>query len=421
MSFYKLGVNGDWVYALECQNIITPTPIQTLSIPPILKGKDLIGEAQTGTGKTYAFLLPMFQKIDPSIDHIQGLIIVPTRELALQITEVATILSKYNDINILAAYGGQDIKAQLHKLNGNVHLVIGTPGRILDHLRRETINFDNLKIFVVDEADQMFHIGFKKEVDEIIKNLPSKRQTLCFSATISSSVSKFANKYLNNPISVTAPKKQIILDNLAQFVLETSNRQKYNDFLRIIKETHPTKSIVFCRSRRGSEALFEEMKLSGFKVERLHGGLTQGKREIVMNGFRNNQFDFLIATDVASRGIDVENISHVFNYNLPDDIENYVHRVGRCARKGNTGVTYTILTLKDEKRLEEIEKFIKMKIKRISFSSDREKNNAASINTKKIISKANDSNKKNSTKPINNGANKKKTNYSKYKKSKNSK
>lgn len=163
MSFYKLGVNGDWVYALECQNIITPTPIQTLSIPPILKGKDLIGEAQTGTGKTYAFLLPMFQKIDPSIDHIQGLIIVPTRELALQITEVATILSKYNDINILAAYGGQDIKAQLHKLNGNVHLVIGTPGRILDHLRRETINFDNLKIFVVDEADQMFHIGLKKK------------------------------------------------------------------------------------------------------------------------------------------------------------------------------------------------------------------------------------------------------------------
>lgn len=370
MSFYKLGIKGDLVYALQCQNISIPTPIQSLSIPHALAGEDLIAEAQTGTGKTFAFLLPMFQNMNAENHHIQGLVITPTRELAIQITDVARQLAEIKSLNILAAYGGQDVNAQLSKLHGDIHLVIGTPGRILDHLRRGTINFSQLKTLVVDEADQMFHIGFMREVDDILNQLPKSRQTLCFSATISHTVDTFSSKYLINPKYVKAPKKQITLESISQFVVETSNRRKFNDFIKIIKQNYPNKAIIFCRSRMGTHTLYEEMLAEGFNVETIHGGLTQAKREFVMKAFKNNEIKFLVATDVAARGLDVEGVTHVFNYNLPDESENYVHRIGRTGRAGNIGVAYTILTKKDSKRLEAIEAFINMKINRIRMSEE---------------------------------------------------
>ncbi|MDF2546782.1 MAG: cshA2 [Anaerosolibacter sp.] len=370
MSFYKLGIQGDLVYALESQNIFIPTPIQLLSIPLALAGKDLIAEAQTGTGKTLAFLLPMIQNIDVENNHIQGLVITPTRELAIQITDVARQFVEIRPLKILAAYGGQDVTAQLHKLSGNVQLVIGTPGRILDHLRRGTINFSQLKTLVVDEADQMFHIGFKREVDDILSHLPKNRQTLCFSATISHTVDTFSKEYLNNPKQVKAPQKQVTLESISQFVVETSNRRKFNDFVKILKQNFPNKAIIFCRSRVGAHTLYEEMLAADFNVEELHGALTQAKREFVMTAFRNNEIKFLVATDVAARGLDVEGVTHVFNYNLPDEPESYVHRIGRTGRAGHSGVVYTLLTDKDSKRLEAIEAFIDMKIKRIRVSED---------------------------------------------------
>ena len=370
MSFYKLGINGDLVFALESQNIFTPTPIQSLSIPITLEGKDLIAEAQTGTGKTLAFLLPIFQNIDIEKEYIQGLIITPTRELAIQISGVAKELSEIVPVNILAAYGGQDVNAQLHKLKGSVQLVIGTPGRIIDHLRRGTIRFNQLKTLVVDEADQMFHIGFKREIDDIIGQLPKSRQTLCFSATISHVVDTFSKTYLIEPCHVKAPKEQVTLTNITQFVVETSNRRKFDDFLKIIKQNYPHKSIIFCRSRMGTHTLYENMLAAGFNVEELHGALTQAKREFVMMAFRNNEIKFLVATDVAARGLDVEGVTHVFNYNLPDEPENYVHRIGRTGRAGQGGVAYTLLTSKDDKRLEAIEAFIEMKINRIAVSQE---------------------------------------------------
>lgn len=370
MSFYKLGIKGDLVYALECQNISTPTPIQSLSIPLALAGEDLIAEAQTGTGKTFAFLLPIFQNMDLESPHIQGLVITPTRELAIQITNVAKQLAEMKPINILAAYGGQDVNAQLIKLKGNVQLVIGTPGRILDHLRRGTINFLQLKTLVVDEADQMFHIGFMKEIDDILSHLPKVRQTLCFSATISHTVDTFSSKYLVNPKFVQAPKKQVTLEGITQLVIETSNRRKFDDFIKVIKDSSPSKAIIFCRSRVGTNVLYEEMLAAGFNVEAIHGDLTQAKRESVMSAFKNDEIKFLVATDVASRGLDVEGVTHVFNYNLPDEPENYVHRIGRTGRAGNNGVAYTIFTTKDSKRLEAIEAFINMKIDRISVSEE---------------------------------------------------
>lgn len=368
MSFYKLGIKGDLVYSLEQKNISIPTPIQSLSIPHILNGKDLVAEAQTGTGKTYAFLLPLFQKMDVENPSIQGLVIAPTRELALQITEVAKQLSEMKPINILTAYGGQDVLAQLHKLKGDIQLVIGTPGRILDHLRRGSIDLSHLSTLVVDEADQMFNIGFMEQVDLIIEQLPRERQTLCFSATISQNIDLFTDKYLIDPVFVKAPKEQITLDNITQLVVETSGRKKLDDFMTILKRDKPQIAIVFCRSRVGTDALYEAMVAAGYKVEAIHGGLTQAKREDVMAKFRNNEINYLVATDVAARGLDIEGISHVFNYNLPDDTENYVHRIGRTGRAGNAGVAYTILTLKDEKRLADVEAFIGMKIDRIRVS-----------------------------------------------------
>ncbi|WDV47449.1 DEAD/DEAH box helicase [Clostridiaceae bacterium M8S5] len=385
MSFYKLGIKGDLVYALDCLNISSPTPIQTLSIPHILKGGDLIAEAQTGTGKTYAFLLPIFQNIDENNDFIQALIVTPTRELAIQITDVAKQLTDVKPINVLACYGGQDILAQLHKLKNNVNLVVGTPGRILDYLRRGAIDFKHVKTLVVDEADQMFHIGFIKDIDNIINNLPINKQTLCFSATISQSVDLFANKYLKKPKFVKAPKKQVTLESISQFIVETSNRQKFDDFIKIVKRDFPNKAIIFCRSRVGTQKLCDDMKALGLNVGTIHGGLTQAKREEVMKEFKNNDIKYITATDVASRGLDIEGVSHVFNYNLPDEPENYVHRIGRTGRAGNIGVAYTILTQKDERRMEAIESFIKMKIDRIRVSKPNKEisTNAHNKNGKK--------------------------------------
>lgn len=370
MSFYKLGLKGDIVYALECQDISAPTPIQSLSIPIILKGEDLIAEAQTGTGKTLAFLLPIMQNIEEDNTHIQGLIITPTRELAIQIRDEAMKIANTKPVKILAAYGGQDVNAQMSKLKGQVQLVIGTPGRILDHVRRETIDFSELTTLVVDEADQMFHIGFKKDIDEIFKNTPEDKQTLCFSATISHTVDSFSNKYLKNPKVVKAPKKQITLEGIRQTIVETSNRRKFDDFVKIMKEEKPEKAIIFCRSRRGTHSMYEEMLEAGFDVEAIHGDLTQAKREHVMAAFKNNEVKFLVATDVAARGIDVEGVTHVFNYNLPDEAENYVHRIGRTGRAGKEGVAYTIFTEKDKKRLLAVEDFIDMKIDRIRVSEE---------------------------------------------------
>ncbi|HAS73361.1 MAG TPA: ATP-dependent helicase [Clostridiales bacterium UBA8960] len=367
MSFYKLGVSPELVYALEVQDIQTPTPIQSLSIPVALSGKDLLGEAQTGTGKTLAFLLPLFQKIDSERLEVQGLVITPTRELAIQITKVAKQLAEVSPLRILTAYGGQDVVAQLHRYGGEVQLVIGTPGRILDYLRRGSISFDALKMLVVDAADQMFQIGFKTEVEEIIDQTPRSRQTLCYSATLSHAVDAFSGAVLKDPVLVKAPKKQVTLEAIEQFVVMTSNRKKYDDFKRVLKQNYPQKAMVFCRSRMGTEALYKEMLADGFSVEALHGGLTQAKREFVMNQFRDGEIQYLVATDVAARGLDIDGVSHVFNYNLPDDAENYVHRIGRTGRAGMVGVTYTFLTLKDEQRLEAIEAFIQQEIKRIHF------------------------------------------------------
>lgn len=367
VNFNKLGINHFYTQILEDNFIVQPTPIQELAMPIISQGKDVIAEAQTGTGKTLAFLLPALQKIDLESQLVSVLVIAPTRELAIQITEVARM---FYDVAVLNIYGGQDFTAQLHALENKVDIIIATPGRLLHHLRKSRLDLSEVHTFVIDEADNMFKGGFLEDVEEIMTYLVAPVQTLLFSATIDESVSTFAKTHMKKCENIVAPKEKITLDAITQKVLLTSNRRKVDDLMEILKRDCPSKAIIFCRSRIGVDSLHQHMAEANLSVEKLHGGLNQTIREEVMKGFREGSFKYLISTDVASRGLDISEVSHVINYNLPDQAEDYVHRIGRTGRAGYTGVAYIILTSKDALRLEKIEEYIEMEIEKFSLTPE---------------------------------------------------
>ncbi|GAA0720590.1 DEAD/DEAH box helicase [Clostridium malenominatum] len=362
MKFKELGLSDDLIKILKNQGISNPTPIQEESIMFIKDGHDVIAEAQTGTGKTLAFLLPMFQNMSPSIDKIQGLILTPTRELAIQITEEAMKLTEAKDLNILAAYGGKDIGSQLKKLKSNIHLIIATPGRLLDHLQRKTINLENLKTLVLDEADQMLLMGFKNEVETIIKYTGKKRQTLCFSATMNSDVKKLAYKYMKDPKVVAIQKKEVTLENIEQFLVETTDRRKLDDLCKVLDKDNAFMAIIFCRTKRRVDELEVKLYQRGYNCKKIHSDLTQSKRERVMKDFKNTDIQYLIATDVAARGLDITGVSHIYNYDIPESAEAYIHRIGRTGRANEKGYTYLFVDPKDKRGLDMIEKGIKFKI-----------------------------------------------------------
>ena len=363
-KFSTLGISSELVNYLEGSGIHTPTPIQLQSIPILLEGKDMIGQAQTGTGKTLAFLLPIMEKIDSSKTDVQALIVTPTRELAIQITAEAKKLSLIKKVNILAAYGGQDVEQQIRKLKGNIHLVIGTPGRLLDHLRRKSMHFGKLEMLVLDEADQMLHMGFMKDVEEIIRQTSSKRQTMLFSATMPKDIRSLASRYLKSPNQVHIPSNNITLDEIKQVIIETTDRGKEDALFKALDEYNPFMAIIFCRTKRRASALNEALINGGYNSEELHGDLTQGKREKVMKAFREFKIQLLVATDVAARGLDIEGITHIFNYDIAQDTESYIHRIGRTGRAGQTGYAITFVTDRDHETLHQIEKGIKMTFKR---------------------------------------------------------
>jgi ATP-dependent RNA helicase DeaD len=360
-DFTSLGIEPKYVNALKEQSISEPTPIQSETIPVLLNGEDVIGQAQTGTGKTMAFLLPMLAKIDPTRDEIQSLIVTPTRELAIQVTaELNQILSSTeDDIHVLAVYGGQDVEKQIKRLkNKAIHIVIGTPGRLLDHVRRETVDFSNVSFLVLDEADQMLHIGFFDEVESIIRETPFTRQTALFSATMSKDIRKIGKRYMNNPHNVQIREKEKIVQEIQQEIVETTDRQKLDALSQTIHDVQPFLGIIFCRTKRRVSKLLGDLKTRGFLVDELHGDLSQAKREGVMKKFREAKLQLLIATDVAARGLDVEGVTHVFNYDIPQDVESYIHRIGRTGRAGKDGLAITFVALKDKQDLEMIEKGI---------------------------------------------------------------
>ncbi|PGM55865.1 DEAD/DEAH box helicase [Bacillus sp. AFS053548] len=365
-KFSSLGLSEELTEYLTELGITEPTPIQEKAIPIVFEGKDLIGQAQTGTGKTFAFLFPILERINLELPHTQALVVAPTRELALQITaEAKRIVS--DDFGVLAVYGGQDVEQQARKLKSGAHLIIATPGRLLDHLRRGTINLDKVDFLVLDEADQMLHIGFLHEVEDIINQTPVSRQTLLFSATMPDQIQSLAKRYMKKPEIIKVKVKRITLDEIEQLIIETTDRGKLNALLNQIKEAEPFLAIIFCRTKRRANKLNEQLKGKGLLSEELHGDLTQGKREKVMKLFREAKIQYLVATDVAARGIDVEGVTHVFNYDIPLDTESYVHRIGRTGRAGDTGIAITFATPKDFQDMRVIEKELNLSIKRIEM------------------------------------------------------
>ncbi|WP_425447416.1 DEAD/DEAH box helicase [Dethiothermospora halolimnae] len=366
-NFINLGISKNLDSVLKDNYITEPTAVQNKAIPEILKGRDVITQAQTGTGKTLAFMLPIIEKINTNRSQIQSLIVTPTRELAIQITSEAEKFTDTKGINILSVYGGKDVNKQIKKLKKDIHMVIGTPGRLLDHIRRGTVDFKSVKNLVLDEADQMLTMGFLQDVEKIIKQTPRSRQTMFFSATIPKKVHSLANKYMKNPIKIDIKGNNITLDKIEQLVIETTNRNKEADLFKAIEKYRPFLAIIFCRTKNRVKDINGALKRRGYDSEELHGDLSQRKRERIMKIFRKAKVQFLVATDVASRGLDVDNITHVFNYDIPEEPESYIHRIGRTARAGEEGVSITFATSRDRDSLSLIERSIKMDMKKIKL------------------------------------------------------
>lgn len=379
-GFQELNISEIRLNQLKKNGIFNPTPIQERSIPVVLDGKDLIGRAQTGTGKTLAFVLPILERIDLSKQDPQALIIAPTRELAIQITnDIKSVVAAEENIRVLAVYGGKDVEQQLKKLRGNIHIIVATPGRLLDHLRRQTINLANLTTLVIDEADQMLHIGFLPEVEQIINETPDSRQTLLFSATVPDQVRKLAKKYLVDPVDIKVKAPEVTVKEINQSVILTTDRLKQSHLIHVLKEESPFLAIIFCRTKRRVSTLTEALLQNGYNVDELHGDLSQAKRERVMKRFRDAELQYLVATDVAARGLDVTGVTHVFNYDIPQDVESYIHRIGRTGRAGERGSAVTFVAPKDNGDLDIIEKGIEQTIEKRDLRPVREERNDRDI------------------------------------------
>jgi ATP-dependent RNA helicase DeaD len=340
------------------------TPIQEQAIPIVLEGGDVIGLAQTGTGKTAAFGVPLLQAVDPKVGHIQGLILAPTRELTIQVAEELMRLSKYLPIQVLPIYGGQDIQRQIRALKKGPQIIVGTPGRVLDHIRRKTLKLGQISTVILDEADEMLDMGFQDELEGILSQLPSKRQTLLFSATMAPPIRKIADKYLTNPKQVAVVSKEMTVSSLEQHYLEVNEKEKFDVLCRMLDMEGPTLAIIFGRTKRRVDELSEGLSKRGYFADGLHGDLSQNQRNHVMKKFKSGQLEILVATDVAARGIDVSGVSHVFNFDLPQTPDSYVHRVGRTGRAGKEGIAFTFVTPREVSHLEHISRTTKANIKK---------------------------------------------------------
>ncbi|MBJ7986278.1 DEAD/DEAH box helicase [Bacillus cereus] len=356
-NFLELGISETFNHTLRENGIVEATPIQEKAIPVVMSGKDIIGQAKTGTGKTLAFVLPILEKINPESSDVQALIVAPTRELALQITaEIKKMLVHREDINVLAIYGGQDVAQQLRKLKGNTHIVVATPGRLLDHIRRETIDLSNLSMLVLDEADQMLYFGFLYDIEDILDETPDSKQTMLFSATMPKDIKKLAKRYMEEPQMIQVQSEEVTVDTIEQRVIETTDRAKPDALRFVMDRDQPFLAVIFCRTKVRASKLYDDLKGFGYNCAELHGDIPQAKRERVMKSFREAKIQYLIATDVAARGLDVDGVTHVFNYDIPEDVESYIHRIGRTGRAGGSGLAITFVAAKDERYLEEIEK-----------------------------------------------------------------
>jgi len=363
VSFADLDLPEAIIKAVSDLGFEEPTPIQSLAIPLMRDGKDVIGQAHTGTGKTAAYGIPIIESVELAAKRPQALVLCPTRELAIQVSEELRKLAKYRKgVVILPVYGGQPIERQLHALRAGVQVVIATPGRLLDHLDRRSINLQEVRVVVLDEADEMLDMGFRDDIEAILKRVPEKRQTVLFSATMSQQILDLSRKFLKDPRTVRVIHDQLTVPTIEQYYFEVRDSGKVDVLSRVIDLYDPRLTLVFCNTKRRVDELVNHLQARGYLAEGLHGDMNQSQRERVMGKFRAGGIDILVATDVAARGIDVEDVDVVINYDVPQDPEYYIHRIGRTARAGKSGRSFTFVTGKEMWKLRDIQKFAKIRI-----------------------------------------------------------
>lgn len=360
MTFEELGLKSEVLKSLEELGFTTPTPIQQEAIPHLLgEESDFVGLAQTGTGKTAAFGLPLVNRIDTSMKIPQGLIICPTRELCLQIAKDLKTFSKHLKLNVVAVYGGTDIRAQMKEIKRGANVIVATPGRLCDLIKRKAITLGEVETVVLDEADEMLNMGFKEDIDAILDQTPTYKNVWLFSATMPKEVANIAKNYMENPLEVSIGHKNQTNENIDHIYFMVKERDRYRALKRLIDFNPNIYGLVFCRTRRETAEVAEKLGKEGYSAEPLHGDLSQAQRDRVMNRFRAKSMQLLVATDVAARGIDVDDITHVINYNLPDEIENYTHRSGRTARAGKHGESLVLINTRESRKIKIIEKKIR--------------------------------------------------------------
>ncbi len=364
LKFEELQLSEELIRAVKDMGFEEATPIQSKAITKVLEGKDIIGQSQTGTGKTAAFGLPCIDMIDVNNKKLQAVILSPTRELAIQICEEFRKFLKYKeDIKVLPVYGGQPIERQITALKKGVQIVVGTPGRVMDHMKRRTLKMETVKMVVLDEADEMLDMGFRDDIETILDKIPEDRQTVLFSATMAKEIMELTDKYLINPELIKVARKELTVPNIEQIYFEIKEKTKVEATSRLIDMYSPDLAVIFCNTKKRVDELVEHLQGRGYFAEGLHGDLKQIQRDIVMKKFRNRTIEILVATDVAARGIDVDDVDIVINYDLPQDEEYYVHRIGRTGRAGRSGKAFSFVVGREIYKLRDIMKYTKAKIK----------------------------------------------------------
>jgi len=366
MKFNETNISDDILKSLAEMGFEEMTPIQEAAIPVMLSGRDVIGQAQTGTGKTAAFGIPMINLMDPEEECVQGLVLCPTRELAVQASLEISKMSRFvKGVRVTPVYGGQDISRQINALKGNISIVVGTPGRVMDHMRRRTLKFDGLKMLVLDEADEMLDMGFREDIETICKSIPDERQTALFSATMPDEIVAISKKYQKHAEQITVVTGEELTTNLVkQLYYVVKGREKDTSLCRLLDYLSPKRALIFCNTKRKVDELTLVLKGKGYSAEALHGDLSQHQRDRVMNLFRNGNLELLLATDVAARGLDVDDVDMVFNYDMPQDMEYYVHRIGRTGRAGKTGRAISIISGREQYKIDSLEEYTGAEIQR---------------------------------------------------------
>jgi ATP-dependent RNA helicase DeaD len=363
--FNDLPLSKEVLRGIDRLGYSSPSPIQAQTIMPLLEGRYVIGQAQTGTGKTAAFGIPMVERIDPEDRRVQGLVLAPTRELAVQTADHIRRISRYTKLRVLPIYGGESINKQINELKKGAHIVVGTPGRIIDHLQRRTLNLSGVTYVVLDEADRMLDMGFIKDIERILSKLPKNKQTSLFSATIDQSVLNVCDRFMKEPERILVSRDEIALPQISQYYMVVDSKRKFEALTGVLDEQGVERAILFCRTRRGTGKVARSLRAKGYDAEPIHGGLTQPQRDAVMESFRRGKLKILVATDVAARGLDIVGVTHIINYDVPNEAAVYFHRIGRTARMEADGTAITLVSLEEMGDLRQIKALTKTKIQEL--------------------------------------------------------